>query len=82
MEAVAWEVVVVEVEKVVKVMVRVEVVVFVVEVMVGGTTLMHRAFLLLCFPFPSDFHCALLHDLSLKKVERPPIFKVTGAFHA
>lgn len=76
------EVVVVVVEKVVKVVVRVEVVVFVVEVMVGGTTLMHRVYLLLCVSFPFDFHCALLHDLSLKRVERPPIFKVTGAFHA
>lgn len=49
-EAMVLEVVV-EVEKVV----RVEVVAFVVEVMVGGTTLMHHVFLLLCFPSPLTF---------------------------
>lgn len=46
---------VVEVERVVKVMVRLEVVIFVVEVMVGGTTLMHHVFLLLCFSSPLTF---------------------------
>lgn len=61
--------------------------VFVAKAVVGGRTFLHCAFLSLSVFSTPDYHCALLHDLSLKKVkrrtcERPPIFKVTGAFHA
>lgn len=67
--------------RVVKVLVLLKVVVG------GGTTSLHFAFYLFGSFSAPDYHCTLLDDLSLKKVERraargPSIFKVTGAFYA